>query len=216
MKVPPYAKLGPAELTASLDAFLARWDGRSAMWVFGYGSLVWRPELEFELRAPARVFGYHRRLCLRSVRYRGTLECPGVVAGLDRGGCCAGLAYRVAPARLREQLERLWEREMFMGSYDARWVRAQRLDGTGPMAALAFVVRPDAPNYAGRLKDDELIEILTQACGYYGTSLDYLLRTVDALRAHGVADVHLERLARKAQRALAAEAARGLQPARTP
>lgn len=105
---------------------------------------------------------------------------------------------------------------MFMGSYDARWVRAQRLDGTGPMAALAFVVRPDAPNYAGRLKDDELIEILTQACGYYGTSLDYLLRTVDALRAHGVADVHLERLARKAQRALAAEAARGLQPARTP
>jgi len=203
MKVPPYAKLGPAELAASLDAFLRRWDRRSPVWVFGYGSLVWKPELEFDTRVPARVFGYHRRLCLRSVRYRGTFECPGVVAGLDRGGCCAGLAYRVAPERLRAQLERLWEREMFMGSYDARWLRAQRLDGAGAIQTLAFVVRPDAPNYAGRLGDDELIDILTRSCGYYGTSLDYLLRTVEALRAHGVADPHLERLAHKAERVLA-------------
>ncbi|HXF46481.1 MAG TPA: gamma-glutamylcyclotransferase, partial [Burkholderiaceae bacterium] len=87
---------------------------------------------------------------------------------------------------------------------DARWLRALRLDDGAPLVALAFVVRHDAPNYAGRLREDELIDILTRACGQYGTSLDYLLRTVEALRASGVPDPHLERLAHRAQRALAA------------
>lgn len=204
MKVPPYAKLGPEQLAASLDAALAHWDRRSPLWVFAYGSLVWKPELEFDVRAPARVYGYHRRLCLRSIRYRGTFDCPGVVAGLDRGGCCAGVAYRIPAPRLRAQFERLWEREMFMGSYDARWLRAVRLDDGQALTALAFVVRHDAPNYAGRLSEAELVDILTRARGQYGTSLDYLLRTVEALRASGVPDPHLERLAHKAQRVLAA------------
>jgi glutathione-specific gamma-glutamylcyclotransferase len=203
MKVPPFAKLGPAELTASLDAALAAWDGHSPLWVFGYGSLTWKPELEFDLRVPARVFGYHRRLCLRSIRYRGSFDCPGIVAGLDRGGCCAGLAYRVRPEKLRAQFEQLWEREMFMGSYDARWLRAKRLDENERLDAIAFVVRHDAPNYAGRLGEAELIDILTRACGHYGTSLDYLVRTVESLRAHGVPDPHLERLAQKAQHLMA-------------
>lgn len=201
--VPPIARVGPAELAASLDATLTHWDGAGPVWVFGYGSLIWKPELEFDLRVPARVFGYHRRLCLRSIRYRGSFECPGIVAGLDRGGCCAGVAYRVRPERLREQFERLWEREMFMGSYDARWLRAQRLDEADRFHALAFVVRHDAPNYAGRLGEPELIDILTRACGHYGSSLDYLLRTVESLRAHGVPDPHLERLAHRAQHLLA-------------
>jgi cation transport protein ChaC len=205
INVPPYARLGPAELAASLEATLAHWDGRAPLWVFGYGSLIWKPELEFDARVPARVFGYHRRLCLRSVRYRGSVDCPGIVAGLDRGGCCAGLAYRVGPERLREQFERLWEREMFMGSYDPRWLRVQRLDEEQAIEALAFVVRHDAPNYAGRLREDELLDILTRACGHYGTSLDYLLRTVESLRAHGVPDPHLERLAHKAQHLLASQ-----------
>jgi cation transport protein ChaC len=212
MKVPPYARLDAAQLEASLDAALARWDGRSPLWVFGYGSLVWKPELEFDARAPARVYGYHRRLCLRSVRYRGTFDCPGVVAGLDRGGCCAGIVYRIPARGLRAQFERLWEREMFMGSYDARWLRAVRLDDGRPLTALAFVVRHDAPNYAGRLSEGELIDILSRACGQYGTSLDYLLRTVEGLRASGVPDPHLERLA---QRALAACGAKPPQRART-
>jgi cation transport protein ChaC len=201
--VPPVARVSAAELAASLETTLARWDGRSPVWVFGYGSLIWKPELEFDLRVPARVFGYHRRLCLRSIRYRGSFDCPGIVAGLDRGGCCAGVAYRVQPDRLRNQFERLWEREMFMGSYDARWLRAQRLDEADRFEALAFVVRHDAPNYAGRLGEAELIGILTQACGHYGSSLDYLLRTVESLRAHGVPDPHLERLAHRAQHVLA-------------
>jgi cation transport protein ChaC len=202
MNVPPYARLGPAEMQASLDAALAAWDGRSPLWVFGYGSLVWKPELRFDRRVPARVFGYHRRLCLRSIRYRGTFDCPGVVAGLDRGGSCAGVAYRIEPAQLRAQFERLWEREMFMGSYDPRWLRALRLDEQEPLVALAFVVRHDAPNYAGRLGEDELIGILTRACGHLGSSLDYLQRTVESLRDSGVPDPHLERLARRAHAAL--------------
>ncbi|MCS7101577.1 MAG: gamma-glutamylcyclotransferase [Burkholderiaceae bacterium] len=198
IQVPPGARLSARELEASLAAALAHWDGRAPLWVFGYGSLVWKPELDFDLRAPARVHGYHRRLCLRSIRYRGTVDCPGIVAGLDRGGCCAGVAFRIPARDLRPQFERLWSREMFMGSYDARWLRARRLDNGEPIRALAFVVRHDAPNYAGRLSEAELLQILARACGDNGSSLDYLLRTVEALRASGVPDPRLERLARRA------------------
>lgn len=200
-------RLTRRELHASLDATLAAGPPlRHGLWVFGYGSLIWKPEFAWAERAPARVHGYHRRLCLRSVQYRGTPECPGIVAGLDRGGSCAGVLYRLPPDGLRAALLRLWEREMFMNSYAARWLAVRRLDRRGAdgaprlVTALAFVVRHDAPNYAGRLSHDELIEVLGRACGRLGTSLDYLLCTVEALRADGLSDPHLERLAAEAQR----------------
>jgi cation transport protein ChaC len=195
---PGQQRLSPEQLAASLNAMLARRDGRAPIWVFGYGSLIWKPELEFDQRIAARVHGYHRRLCLRSVTYRGTRECPGLVAGLDRGGSCAGVLYRLPGAGLREQLEKLWEREMFLGSYAPRWVTAASLDGGARVTALAFVVRRDARNYCGPLADELIVDVLRRACGRYGTSLDYLLRTVAALRELGLRDPHLERLAKKA------------------
>ena len=198
-------RLSADELRASLEATLARWDRRSALWVFGYGSLIWKPEFDHDRRVPARVHGYHRKLCLRSIRYRGTFECPGLVAGLDRGGSCAGIAYRMPVSAVHAHLPALWEREMFMGSYDAHWLRVRRLDaGGGEVRALAFVVRRDAPNYCGRLPEDEILAVLTRACGVYGSSLDYLQRTVAALRADGLRDPHLERLAALAAARLAA------------
>ena len=197
-----HPRLSREQLAASLDASLARWNGRTPLWVFAYGSLIWKPEFDFDRRLPARVFGYHRRLCLRSVTYRGTLECPGLVAGLDRGGSCAGALYRLPVKGLRAQLERLWEREMFLGSYAPRWLAATRLDtrsdrGT-PVPALAFVVRRDARNYCAALSEDAIVEVLRQACGHYGTSLEYLQHTVAALRELGLHDPHLERLAHRA------------------
>jgi cation transport protein ChaC len=195
-------RLSPHDLAQSLATTLAHWDGREPLWVFGYGSLIWNPEFEFDRRVPARVYGYHRKLCLRSVRNRGTPECPGLVAGLDRGGSCVGIAYRVPADSVRAQFARLWEREMFMGSYAPRWLHVRRLDDHGSLTALAFVVRRDAPNYCARLGEREVIEALAHARGRYGTSLDYLLRTVEGLRAEGLADPHLERLARRAQRLL--------------
>lgn len=192
------------QLQASLAASLVQWDGHAPLWVFGYGSLIWKPEFEFEARQPARIHGYHRRLCLRSVLYRGTSECPGIVAGLDRGGSCLGMAYRIGAARVREVFGQLWEREMFLGSYQPTWLNAQRRNGDTPVRALAFVVRRDARNYCGGLSEDAIVEILTRACGVNGTSLDYLRRTVAALHEAGLNDPHLERLAHRAERQLGA------------
>ena len=192
------ARWTEAQMLASLAASLARWDGRSSLWVFGYGSLIWKPEFDFEAREPARIHGYHRRLCLRSVLYRGTHESPGIVAGLDRGGSCLGMAYRIAAADVSCVFRELWEREMFLGSYRPTWMQA-RLRGGGCAEALAFVVRRDAFNYCGGLSEDDVVEILLSARGVRGTSLDYLQRTVAALHEAGLRDPHLERLMHKAE-----------------
>jgi len=188
-----------AQLQASLAGALAHWDGHTPLWVFGYGSLIWKPEFDFTARQPARVHGFHRRLCLRSLLYRGTQERPGIVAGLDRGGSCLGMAYRVAAARVPEVFRQLWEREMFLGSYRPTWLRAHLRAG-GVVPALAFVVRRDAPNYCGELSDEEKVAIVATARGIKGSSLDYLQRTVAALREAGLRDPHLERLLRRAER----------------
>jgi cation transport protein ChaC len=166
--------------------------------VFGYGSLIWKPELSFDLRLPARVHGYHRRLCLWSRLYRGTPHCPGLVAGLDRGGSCAGVVYRVPAAAVRSQFLQLWQREMLNNSYAPRRLDC-RLDDGRLVSAVAFVVRRDAPNYAGRLDERAILAVFERgSCGRYGTSLEYLVNTICALRTHGIVDPHLERLARHA------------------
>ncbi|MDH4115397.1 MAG: gamma-glutamylcyclotransferase [Burkholderiaceae bacterium] len=191
-------RLSRAAITASLERFLEGWDGAAPVWVFGYGSLIWKPELAFDRRVTARVHGYHRRLCLWSRVNRGTPESPGLVAGLDRGGSCAGVAYRVPGPLARSQLEQLWEREMFMGSYTPRWLRCRLPDGAHE-AALAFVVRQDAPNYAGKLSEPDILEVFRRgSCGRFGTSLEYLVNTVRSLHEHGLRDPHLERLVRHA------------------
>jgi len=193
-------RLTQEELAISREATLAHWDRHSPVWLFAYGSLIWKPELDYEWRVPARVHGYHRKLCLRSVTYRGTLDCPGLVCGLDRGGSCVGMAYRLPATVVHAQFERLWQREMTLNSYVPRWLEIRRLDRPKLVKALAFVVRRDAPNYCGRLPEADVIDILQRACGHYGTSLDYLQRTVAALASAGLRDPHLERLARRAAR----------------
>jgi cation transport protein ChaC len=198
--VVPNRRLTAAELRASMLRTLAPLTPEAPLWVFGYGSLIWKPEFDFDERVPARIFGFHRRLCLRSVRYRGTEDCPGLVAGLDRGGSCAGVLYRLAGRARGAQFARLWEREMFLGSYAAHWLAAQRLDGGGSVRALAFVVRREAGNYCGKLPQPEVLHVLRCAHGIYGSSLDYLRHTVAALRAEGLRDRHLEQLLAQAER----------------
>ncbi|MCA3217139.1 MAG: gamma-glutamylcyclotransferase [Burkholderiales bacterium] len=202
--VVPNRRLTDDELRTSMQAALAQVPANAPLWVFGYGSLIWKPESDFDERVPARIFGFHRRLCLRSVRYRGTEDCPGLVAGLDRGGSCAGIAYRLRKATLAAQFARLWEREMFLGSYAAHWLRAKRLDGGEAVRALAFVVRRDASNYCGKLPEPQVLDVLNRACGIYGSSLEYLRHTVLALRAEGLRDPHFERLLARAERGAAA------------
>ena len=179
-------------LDASLDAQLAAWDGQRDLHVFGYGSLIWNPCLEHGGRDVATVHGYHRRFCHWSHAYRGTPEWPGLVLALDRGGACRGVIYRLPAERARHELRLLWRREMFAGSYRAKWLRAHTDHGIVP--ALGFVMNHASPLYAGRLADADVVERLARAHGQFGSGADYLCQTAAALHAVGLADPHLDRL----------------------
>ncbi|WP_286799045.1 gamma-glutamylcyclotransferase [Pandoraea sp. 64-18] len=183
--------LSQQELAGSLDTALAHWDGREDLWIFAYGSLIWNPGLPVEESLHARVFGYHRGLYLWSRVNRGTPEQPGLVLALDRGGSCAGVALRLSAARARAELETLWYREMAMGSYRPAWLNCALADGRSA-PALAFVMRRDVKSYAGRLPDDIIRKVFDQAQGRYGTTHDYVARTVKALRDAGMPDPALE------------------------
>jgi glutathione-specific gamma-glutamylcyclotransferase len=178
------------ELAASLDAFLT--DVGGELWVFAYGSLMWRPDFEFAEQRPATLRGWHRRFCLWQWRFRGTPETPGLMLALDRGGSCVGMAYKVVGPDLRAKVMPVWRREMRGRGYRPRWV----VVGTphGPVRALTFVANRDGERYAGRLSDPEIADRIALACGPMGPSADYLLNTVAHCEAMGIHDRHLWRL----------------------
>ena len=181
-----------------LDAFKARWGGRSDLWVFGYASLIWRPEFESAEERPAVVHGWHRALEMCSRVNRGTPECPGLVFALVAGGSCRGMVYRVERERAEAELERLWEREMFMGVYDPRLVACRT--ACGEVSALAFTLSRTSPSYLGELADAEMVGILRTACGRFGSTLQYLLETAASLERCGIRDREIERLVALARR----------------
>lgn len=181
------------ELSASLAATLAAKPKRAGWWVFGYGSLLWNPLFPFVEAKPARLRGLHRSFCLWSLASRGRPDAPGLVLGLDRGGCCRGVAYRLPASLALGELRLLWRREMVTGAYSPRWLR---LDCDGrTITAIGFVVRRSHRQYAGRLAVDEQARIIAAAAGAFGSSADYLERTRVALVTHGVIDPYLEALA---------------------
>ncbi|WP_153099430.1 gamma-glutamylcyclotransferase [Paraburkholderia hayleyella] len=181
------------ELDASLARTLQHHDATQDLWLFGYGSLIWNPGLAVVEATRGRVHGYHRGLYLWSRVNRGTPEQPGLVLALDRGGACTGIAFRLAAAGLAAHLATLWQREMPMGSYRPTWLRCTLADGRR-VNALAFVIRRDIPAYTGKLPDEVVKRVLRRASGRYGTTLDYVSHTVQALRASGMPDHALEAL----------------------
>ena len=185
--------LPEAELERSLQSVLASPHHAGDLWLFAYGSLVWDPVLSYVERRVVTVHGFHRRFCLHSRINRGTPESPGLVLGLDRGGRCAGVAYRIPAREVEIELRLLWRREMLLGSYEPNWVLAR--DGRETFRALAFVVDRGRSGYAGRLPDEEIVAVLRRARGKLGTGLDYLLRTADGLAEAGVRDPYVSRLA---------------------
>lgn len=167
-------------------------------WVFGYGSLMWHPGFpHVEVRA-ARLRGLHRSFCVYSHRYRGTPQAPGLVLGLDRGGSCHGMAFRVPVAEGEEALDYLFEREMLTGIYHATWRSAETREGA--IRVLTFVVDRKHRQYAGRLSHDDVVALILQGCGDRGPCLQYLENTVHHLRALGLKDPALERLLAEARR----------------
>ena len=193
--MPPGATvLSDREIEADLDRTLARHPPGADLWLFGYGSLMWNPAIQFVERKSGEVRGWHRRFCLWLHGGRGSLESPGLMLALERGGRCAGVLFRIAAAEARSELLLAWRRELFTGAYHSRWVRAQTSDG--PVAAVTFVVNRSHAQYAGRLDEAAVAVRLASAAGALGSCAQYLASTLDALHSIGLRDRSLERLQR--------------------
>lgn len=168
---------------------------RDELWVFGYGSLMWRPDFAFEERVRARIDGYHRAFCIYSTHHRGSPARPGLVLGLDRGEACEGVAYRIAADDAARVMRYLRERELVNGVYREAHMRATLHDGSGrrPLA-LAYVVERGHPSYTGRLPLAAQAHLIRGARGISGVNLDYLISTVRHLVECGIRERNLERL----------------------
>ena len=167
--------------------------GTGERWVFGYGSLMWRPGFSFVERRSALLLGYHRDMCVRSIRYRGTPEKPGLVLGLRRAGSCRGIAYRVTAADWPAVQAYLYDREMVTYAYRPRF-GAVVLDDGRRVRGYTFVADPGHPQYAGHLDVPDRISLIRQGVGPGGTARDYLASTVAHLDNLGIADGHMHRL----------------------
>lgn len=173
------------------------WRARGGdLWVFGYASLIWRPEFDFLERREARVRGWHRALRMWSRVNRGTPECPGLVFCLLAGGSCRGMAFRIPEAAGEAVLAQLWQREMPIPTYQPRWLACHT--PAGPVHALAFTLARGSAGHTGELSPEEYRRIFRQACGRYGSTQDYALATYEGLRAVGIRDRRLEQLIRAA------------------
>jgi cation transport protein ChaC len=162
--------------------------------LFAYGSLIWKPEIEHRAERPAVARGWHRSFCLRMHRFRGTVDQPGLMMALDRGGQCRGVVLELPPEDPATQLERLFRREFTVKPINSmpRWLMVET--SNGPLRALGFVMNRASPYYAGRLTTGEVAQTLARACGHWGTGAEYLLNTVTQLEARGIRDSGLWRL----------------------
>ena len=165
---------------------------REPLWVFGYGSLMWDPGFPHDDQASALLYGYHRRFCIYSMRYRGTPERPGLVLGLDRGGACRGMAYRIGAADAPEVLHYLWRREMITMVYTPRLVTV-RLEA-GRETALTFVANPGHRQYHASRCPQQAAALIRQGVGARGPNDDYLRRTLAHLEELQIRDTGLGRI----------------------
>jgi cation transport protein ChaC len=165
-------------------------------WVFGYGSLIWRPGFAHVETQRARLYGFRRSLCVRSFVHRGTPERPGLVLGLDRGGSCVGLAFRV-PGELRgEVLAYLRERELPTSVYLERTFPVRLADG-GIAQAVTYIVDRTHEQYAGDLDEEYAASIVSGSVGRSGPNEDYVLNTLRHLEALGIRDHWLEAVGKR-------------------
>ena len=193
---PPAASskpLSPTELLATLRAALEPWEPGTPFYIFAYGSLMWNPEFAWDARHVATVRGYHRSFRIWSRINRGTPENPGLVLTLECGGSCRGLVYRIHPDRVQEEMSRIWKREMTFGSYRPKWLNCVVGDKT--FRALVFTVNRQCSGYAGNIPEPVVVEAIASAKGRYGPAHDYLFKTIEALRSHGIRDERVEHLA---------------------
>ena len=168
------------------------------LWVFGYGSLMWDPGFKFNTRQRARIYGFHRSLCIRSVRYRGTDDLPGLVFGLDHGGSCTGIGYQIKHTDQREVSDYLQDREMLNNIYDPS-IRLITLENGQRVKAIVFIVKRHHPSYVRNLTLDQAARMVATAAGQRGPNIDYLLSTLKSLDNLGIHDKSLHAVGKLAQ-----------------
>jgi cation transport protein ChaC len=161
-------------------------DAQNDLWVFGYGSLMWRPGFDYIESRPARLFGYHRAFCVYSWYHRGSEEAPGLVLGLDQGGSCIGRAYRVPSHSSQDVIDYLDAREMVTAVYQP--ITAPIHTHSGKIVARSYIADRKHPQYAGKLPYDVQAEIIRHGVGNSGINTDYLASTVEHLDTLGIKD----------------------------
>jgi cation transport protein ChaC len=166
-------------------------------WIFGYGSLMWRPGFDYVRSEPARVHGYHRSLCVYSYVHRGTPEQPGLVLGLDRGGSCHGMAFQIVPERWDETIAYLRAREQVTSVYIEKRKTITLMRTGQKVEAVTYVVDRVHRQYAGVLGDDALEHHVRLGHGVSGHCTDYVMNTIAHLRDMKIHDPTLERLVRR-------------------
>ena len=175
------------------------------LWLFGYGSLIWNPAFHYAERCLGRIHGYHRRFCLWTHLGRGSVDRPGLMLGLDNGGSCTGVFFRLTPEQISEELPLVWRREMITAAYEPRWVVG--LCAERRVRAVTFIINHDHERYARKLDPDVMAEAIARAEGPLGRCSEYLFNTTDHLRELGVRDRSLEQLYRRVREIHASYAA---------
>jgi glutathione-specific gamma-glutamylcyclotransferase len=163
-------------------------------WVFAYGSLIWNPGFSYKSREPAKLAGYHRRYCIRSQIYRGTPEAPGLVLGLEKGGECEGVGYRVAGELKSATMLYLRERELITAVYDETLVSIETRDGA-LYEAYTYVANPAHEQYVAMTDLELAVEIIAGAAGVAGPNHEYAINTWANLSGLGIRDSLVERVA---------------------
>jgi len=180
------------EMVVSVQNILKGHNLEKGVWVFGYGSLMWNPDFKVAEKISGKISGYHRRLCLKSIVYRGTPDYHGLVFGLDKGGSCQGMAFRIAPENLDSELQKVWEREMFAETYIPTWVSVKTENGD--VSAITFVINTKHEHYVPDLDLEKVAERVVRAEGKCGSCHDYVQNTVKYLHLLELRDPVLEQL----------------------
>lgn len=164
------------------------------LWVFGYGSLMWRPGFQFIRREIALLRGYHRRLCVYSHVHRGTPEQPGLVMGLDRGGACTGIAFEVRGEDAEATIDYLRAREQVTSVYLERQVSVTLTSRGKPIRATTYIVDRAHRQYVPKISDEDQLPFILKGVGVSGRCVDYVTATAEHLRELGIHDHRLEAL----------------------
>ena len=162
------------------------------IWLFSYGSLMWNPDFEMVEKISGEIEGYHRKLCLKSLVYRGTPDYHGLVFGLEIGYSCQGMCFRIAPEKIKTELMKVWEREMFADTYIPKWIKVKT--NRAYISAVTFVINNKHDHYLPNLEFNEVVERVVRAKGKMGSCNDYVKNTLKHLKKFGLRDKHLERL----------------------